>query len=79
MNSNWIYPDNAYPSAKDMANLLETPAMVKEDVAYFEPYYLKDFVALKSTNIIILEEGNFGIKLLNENIGLIQITIISSL
>lgn len=52
-NSNWIYAQNAYPSAKDMANLLETPAMVKEDVAYFEPYYLKDFVALKSTKKLL--------------------------
>ena len=38
-----------YPSAKDMVKIADSKfsAQDLEDVAYFEPYYLKDFVALK--------------------------------
>ena len=40
-----FYPNNIYPSAKDMTNLNLKKYQEKafEDVAYFEPYYLKDF------------------------------------
>jgi tRNA threonylcarbamoyladenosine biosynthesis protein TsaB len=42
--------DNVVPTAKSMLPLAEL-AIAKgqyEDVAYFEPFYLKDFVAIKS-------------------------------
>lgn len=40
-----FYPNNIYPSAKDMIklNLQKYAQQSFEDVAYFEPYYLKDF------------------------------------
>ncbi|NNK39238.1 MAG: tRNA (adenosine(37)-N6)-threonylcarbamoyltransferase complex dimerization subunit type 1 TsaB [Winogradskyella sp.] len=51
-----IYNKSAYfieaklPSADDMGKLSEIKYKNKafEDVAYFEPYYLKDFIAIKS-------------------------------
>lgn len=48
-NSNAVFMDNVVPSAKDMIALSEKAFAEKqfEDVAYFEPYYLKDFVAGK--------------------------------
>ncbi len=45
-SDNTIFSGNSYPSAKDMA-LLSYDKFKKndiEDVAYFEPFYLKDFV-----------------------------------
>ena len=44
---NATFVRNFYPSAKDMGRLSENDFQQKafEDVAYFEPYYLKDFVA----------------------------------
>lgn len=48
-NSYAIFIDDVVPSAKDMIALSEKAYNEKqfEDVAYFEPYYLKDFVAGK--------------------------------
>ncbi|HLC83132.1 MAG TPA: tRNA (adenosine(37)-N6)-threonylcarbamoyltransferase complex dimerization subunit type 1 TsaB [Bacteroidia bacterium] len=48
-NSNAVFIDDIVPSAKDMITLSEKAHNEKqfEDVAYFEPYYLKDFVAGK--------------------------------
>jgi tRNA threonylcarbamoyladenosine biosynthesis protein TsaB len=48
-NSNAIFRDDIYPSAKNMIPLSEKAFNAKqlEDVAYFEPFYLKDFVAGK--------------------------------
>jgi tRNA threonylcarbamoyladenosine biosynthesis protein TsaB len=45
--SNCIYLDEFYPSSKYMAKISEEKFQKElfEDVAYFEPYYLKDFVA----------------------------------
>jgi len=46
-NSNAYFIDNIFPSAKDMG-VLANDRFVKEcfeDIAYFEPYYLKDFIA----------------------------------
>ncbi|MCM5661859.1 tRNA (adenosine(37)-N6)-threonylcarbamoyltransferase complex dimerization subunit type 1 TsaB [Galbibacter mesophilus] len=42
----------AYPSAKEMAQLATNKYKIGdfEDVAYFEPYYLKDFVTTKPKN-----------------------------
>ncbi len=47
---NAIYINDALPSAKEMALLSYHKWEKKdfEDIAYFEPYYLKDFVATKS-------------------------------
>ena len=44
---NATFITNIYPSAKDMVALAENAFMQKqfENIAYFEPYYLKDFVA----------------------------------
>jgi len=48
-NKNAVFIDNILPSAKNMITLSEKAFNKKqfEDVAYFEPFYLKDFVAGK--------------------------------
>lgn len=45
-----IFMDDALPSSKEMGLLAYNKFKISdfEDVAYFEPYYLKDFVAIKS-------------------------------
>lgn len=50
-HSNAIFIEDKYPSAKQMSLLAYNKFKMNdfEDVAYFEPYYLKDFVALKSS------------------------------
>ncbi len=49
-NKKFKFIDNIHPSAKNMIILSFEKFKNKdfEDVAYFEPFYLKDFVALKS-------------------------------
>lgn len=49
-HENAIYLDDFHPSAEDMGEIAENMFVNKqfEDVAYFEPFYLKDFVATKS-------------------------------
>lgn len=49
-NTNAQFIPNIYPSAKHMAELSQEAFNNKEfkDVAYFEPFYLKDFVAITS-------------------------------
>jgi tRNA threonylcarbamoyladenosine biosynthesis protein TsaB len=46
---NVMFIDNITPSAKDMCKLAYDKFITKqlEDVAYFEPFYLKDFLILK--------------------------------
>lgn len=46
---NAVFIDGKLPSAREMAALSELKHKKSdtEDVAYFEPYYLKDFVAIK--------------------------------
>lgn len=46
-HDNAVFLDNYFPSAKEMAKLAFKKYQTNsfEDVAYFEPYYLKDFVA----------------------------------
>jgi len=53
-NKNAIFFDDYYPSAKEMAYLSYKKYISKkfEDVAYFEPYYLKDFIAGKPKKIL---------------------------
>jgi tRNA threonylcarbamoyladenosine biosynthesis protein TsaB len=46
--SGLYFLDDMMPSAQFMGNWLENALKEPEDVAYFEPYYLKDFVAEKS-------------------------------
>ena len=48
-HSNAVFVENKLPSAKEMGALAFSKYQKSdtEDVAYFEPYYLKDFVALK--------------------------------
>jgi tRNA threonylcarbamoyladenosine biosynthesis protein TsaB len=48
-SKNAVFIDNITPSAKNMITLSENAFVNKqfEDVAYFEPFYLKDFVAGK--------------------------------
>jgi tRNA threonylcarbamoyladenosine biosynthesis protein TsaB len=48
-NENIAYDLNLVPSAKDMSQLSYDKFLVNdfEDVAYFEPYYLKDFILQK--------------------------------
>lgn len=50
-HKNAVFIENAFPSAKEMVALAYDKFQKKdfEDVAYFEPYYLKDFIAIKST------------------------------
>ena len=47
-HKNAIFIDGKFPSAKEMANLsyLKYKKNDIEDVAYFEPFYLKDFIAI---------------------------------
>jgi len=46
-HSNAVFIEDKLPSAKQMAGLSEKKFKINdfEDVAYFEPYYLKDFIA----------------------------------
>ena len=46
---NAIFVEGKLPSANEMSFLADTKYKTSdtEDVAYFEPYYLKDFIALK--------------------------------
>jgi tRNA threonylcarbamoyladenosine biosynthesis protein TsaB len=48
---NAVFVENKLPSSNDMSLLAynKYKKSYTEDVAYFEPYYLKDFVAFKST------------------------------
>ncbi len=50
-HANAVFVENTYPSAKEMVSLSYKKFKEDdfEDVAYFEPYYLKDFIAVKST------------------------------
>ncbi len=49
-NKNAIFVDDKFPSANEMSALSFKKYKKNdiEDVAYFEPFYLKDFVAIKS-------------------------------
>ena len=49
-HKNAVFVDNKLPSANDMTNLAYQKYLNSdfEDVAYFEPYYLKDFILGKS-------------------------------
>jgi len=51
-HKNAIFLDNYFPSAKQMAKLSYTKYKKNdiEDVAYFEPFYLKDFLITKAKN-----------------------------
>ncbi len=46
---NAVFTDYLYPSAREMAKFSYEKYLAKdfEDVAYFEPFYLKDFIAVK--------------------------------
>ena len=48
-HANAVFVDGKLPSANEMSALAEVKYKKSdtEDVAYFEPYYLKDFIALK--------------------------------
>jgi tRNA threonylcarbamoyladenosine biosynthesis protein TsaB len=46
--SHFRFMEDAFPDAKFMKALLDSEQEQSEDVAYFEPFYLKDFVAEKS-------------------------------
>ena len=50
-HKNVIFIENEFPSAKEMCELSYQKFQKEnfEDVAYFEPFYLKDFIAVKST------------------------------
>lgn len=52
-NANAFFIDDVFPSAKNMIPLSEKAFFHKhfEDMAYFEPFYLKDFVAGKKKTI----------------------------
>ena len=52
---NAIFAENIYPLAKNMLSLSEEKFNRKafEDVAYFEPFYLKDFVATTPKNKVL--------------------------
>lgn len=49
-NNNTIFIEDKLPSANEMSKLAYDKYKISdtEDVAYFEPFYLKDFIALKS-------------------------------
>lgn len=50
IHKNAVFLDDHFPSAKEMVyfSLLKFENKDFEDVAYFEPFYLKDFIAIKS-------------------------------
>lgn len=50
--SNAVFLEGAHPSAKQMIDLAEKKFSQNEweDTAYFEPFYLKEFMAWKKTN-----------------------------
>lgn len=49
-----VFLPDIFPSASEMAALSEARFLESgfEDVAYFEPYYLKDFIAIKPRDIL---------------------------
>lgn len=49
-HKNAHFIDNKFPSANEMSELSYNKYKISdtEDVAYFEPFYLKDFIAIKS-------------------------------
>ena len=49
VSENAYFEEGIHPSAADMSELsyLHYKNKEFEDVAYFEPYYLKDFIAIK--------------------------------
>jgi tRNA threonylcarbamoyladenosine biosynthesis protein TsaB len=53
-HENAKFIEGKLPSANDMSSLSFQKYMDKEfeDVAYFEPYYLKDFIAIKPKKLI---------------------------
>jgi tRNA threonylcarbamoyladenosine biosynthesis protein TsaB len=53
VDRNAVFIENEFPSAKEMCHLSYQKFVKKkfEDVAYFEPFYLKDFIAIKSTKV----------------------------
>ena len=55
VNENAVFVDNIYPSAVDMVTLAEEAYARKDfvDVAYFEPFYLKEFVATVPKNKVL--------------------------
>lgn len=54
-HSNAVFIDHLYPSASNMITLSEKSFNAKEfeDIAYFEPFYLKDFVAGKKKGEVL--------------------------
>ena len=54
-DENAVFLDDCHPLARNMARLAESKYVHKEfvDVAYFEPFYLKDFVATVPKNKVI--------------------------
>ncbi|QNM85345.1 tRNA (adenosine(37)-N6)-threonylcarbamoyltransferase complex dimerization subunit type 1 TsaB [Polaribacter pectinis] len=57
-NQNAIFVDGKFPSAKEMASLSNEKYKKNdiEDVAYFEPFYLKDFIAIPEKKAINLNK-----------------------
>ncbi len=51
-NENAVFDEEIKPSAENIIKKAEEKFLKKEfeDVAYFEPYYLKDFIAIKPKN-----------------------------
>ena len=49
----WTYDQNSFPNALFMNQGIHTAGMHEEDVAYFEPFYLKNFIAAKSKKNIL--------------------------
>jgi tRNA threonylcarbamoyladenosine biosynthesis protein TsaB len=49
LHENAVFIENAFPSAKEMATISfnKFKNETTEDVAYFEPFYLKNFVATR--------------------------------
>ena len=47
LHENAVFIENVFPSAKEMATISfhKFKNKTTEDVAYFEPFYLKDFIA----------------------------------
>ncbi len=49
----WTYDQNNFPNALFMHQGIHTVGISEEDVAYFEPFYLKNFIAVKSKKNVL--------------------------
>ncbi|HCS87744.1 MAG TPA: tRNA (adenosine(37)-N6)-threonylcarbamoyltransferase complex dimerization subunit type 1 TsaB [Bacteroidales bacterium] len=62
-HSNASFLENVFPDAQNMGSLSELvwKSGRKEDIAYFSPYYLKEYQAVRSKNKVLYDHNNNNI------------------